>query len=184
MVAQVSGKGGGAETHRGQKIQRDSHTEKRQRTRHTERESSRKREREGKEWGGVGRKGERERERGNAGSNMWSRDLSLLLLEHPEPCVWRIPHPTSANTQCTHADVCTCSHTNAHTHTRDSPAAGSSPSHKLDQPLPCPRNNTVWANTPSVHSPSSCLPVPGAAGGGAQGRAPVPSPASRPQQPA
>lgn len=83
--------------------------------------------------------GERRREGEGTGSNMWSCDLSLLSLEHPEPWVRRVPHPTSAGAQCTHADVCTRSHT--HTHPGDSPAAPSSSPHKLGQPLPHSRSN-------------------------------------------
>lgn len=115
------------------------------------------------------------------GSNMWSWELSLLSLERPEPCV-RWVHPTSARAQCTRADVCTCSHT--HTHTGDSPAAPSSSSHKLGQPLPHPRSNrclgkcSLLSTAPAAASRSPEL-LEGAPRAGLRCQAQRPWPGSR-----
>lgn len=97
-----------------------------------------------------------------------------------------------ASTQCTHPNVppphgrthrgtqIPHAHTLTHTHTQDSPAASPSSSLEPDQPSPylAPEATRVGANTPSVQSPSGCLPEARAVGGGTWSRAPVPEPSA------
>lgn len=174
--------GGGRQRHRGAQGEGDAeriiHGEKTDTDTHTQSAPYRGRER--------GRRGRRER--GGRGSNMWQPShFSCWNSESRPPLT---PLPAGASTPCTHPrNTRTLTHIPADTQRHTNPSftctvhmhtlrTAPHPHTSWTSPYLAPETTGVRANTPSVHSPSGCLPASRGAGWGTQSWAPLSKPSA------